>query len=111
MKQITVKLSVVLLLTLILPSDSFSAATGQQYIKVGLCYGSGAVTSYEVKSDGGLVIAKAGPAGFEEILALPACEKLNVKIESKNITARDGAGQVIYENFDNDKCIIPYDGV
>ena len=98
-----------LVLFLSIATFDFSFAAGSvNYIKVGLAYGSGAVTDCEIACGDGIMIAKAGQAGFEEVLALPECKQLSIGVESGKIMARDGSGRIVYDDFDADTCVSSY---
>ena len=108
MKQIIAKLVAILLIVLILPIHfSFAQSNDKTYIRVGLAFGSGAVSSCTVRSDDGLMIIRVVSGGFEEILSLPDDKQLNVTIESGNIVARESSGGIVYDEFDNDTVIAP----
>ena len=97
------------LLLLPISAVGFSfAASGAMYVKVGLAYGSEAVSECEIKCESGIAVAKAGPEGFEEILALPECKQLSVRIESRNISAMDSSGAIVFDGFDADTCLVSY---
>jgi len=109
MKYFIAKLIVIVLVVSILPAHfSFAQSNDRAYIRVGLAFGSGAVSSCTVSSDDGLLIIRAVSGGYEEILSLPDSNQLNVTIESGRIVARDGSGGVVYDQFDNDTVVAPF---
>jgi len=91
---------------------SFPSAAGssERYIKAGIAYGGAAVSSCQVKSDAGFILARAGNGGFEEILDLSGNNELTITIISSTIAAKDNSGQIVYEGFDRDTCLISSDG-
>jgi len=109
-KKLTVKTAVIVILTLIM-SGSFSfAETGPLYLKVGLSFGSGSVSTCTVKCGDGFMIGRAVPDGVEEILRFPDTRQLTVSLQSGVITARSENGEVIYTGFDAETVIYPLGG-
>ena len=110
MKKIAVKRPAILLLisALFLNVNTAFALSADGYIKVGLSYGGGAVSSCTVSCGDGLAIAEAGSSGFEEIMSLPDCRQMSISFESGRVIAKDESGAVAYDDFDADTCIIPF---
>ena len=111
MRKTATKLSAILLLMFVflLNGNCASALAKEKYIRVGLSYGNGAVSSCSAVCDNGFMIAEAGPDGFEEILRLPECKQITASINSSRISAVDATGAVLYDGFGIDTCIIPID--
>jgi len=102
------------LLLFALTTGLSSAAAGQadqQFIKIGIAYGGGAVSSCAFTCEGGFVFARAVSGGFDEILSLPECKQLTVKATASGIEADDDSGAAVFDAFDADTCVLPVSGI
>ncbi|MCL1809506.1 MAG: SpoIID/LytB domain-containing protein [Clostridiales bacterium] len=109
MGKISAGMAAALLCAFVFLAGLSSAASQEQYVKIGIGYGSTAVSSCTVTADGGIMLAQAVSGGMEEVLRLPECGQLTVKMENRSIVAIDGFGDVAYEAFDTGTCIASMD--
>jgi stage II sporulation protein D len=85
------------------------AADRNDYIKVGLKFGSSSVTSCTIKSEDGFLLGTADDRGFTEGMPLPAYGKLIVTNENGAIVIRDDKGVLLSSDLGSSGCIMPSD--
>lgn len=117
MKIRRILLSCLLFLALVFQSVGISSVFAEtlpesiemkQPVKVGLRYGSNAVSSFELSCDGGFMIAESCGTGLFEIRQVTYKTALTVVSESGSVVAKDKAtGEVIAEGLTENNCILP----
>ena len=85
------------------------AANQDDYVKVGLKYGSSSVASCTIESESGFILGTAVDRTFEEGMPLPAYTKITVSNESGNIVIRDESGVLLSADLGSSGCIMPAD--
>ncbi len=85
------------------------AADQDDYVKVGLKYGSSSVASCTIESEDGFILGTASGRSFEEGMPLPAYKKITVSNESGNIVIRDESGVLLSSDLGASGCIMPAD--
>jgi stage II sporulation protein D len=85
-----------------------AAETGN-YVKIGLKYGSTAVTSCTLESDDGFFLGTASDRNFEEGMPLPGYTALTISNESGSIVVRDPSGTLISSDLGSSGCIMTND--
>jgi stage II sporulation protein D len=85
------------------------AATSDNYIKIGLKYGSSAVTTCTVKSDNGFILGVADNRSFVEGMPLPGYTTLVASYENGNVVLRDENGTTLSADLGSSGCIMPLD--
>lgn len=110
MKQL-IKTVIIIMLTFVLlpflPEFQAEAAERNDYIKVGLKFGSSSVTSCIIKSEVGFLLGNAEDRDFIEGMPLPAFNKLIASNENGYIVLRDEAGKVLSADLGSSGCIMP----
>lgn len=107
-KKILVIIGAVLLLAMTIPAQSY-ASTIPESIKVGLCYGSTAVTSCTISSEAGFILGAISDEGFTESLPLPAYTSLVATVENGHVALRDLTGVLISSDIGINGCLMPAD--
>jgi len=101
-----------MLIILLLPLISgvqAEAAEADDYVKIGLKYGSTAVSSCTLKSEDGFLLGTSDDRSFEEGMPLPGYTALSVSNESGSIVVRDTSGTLISSDLGSSGCIMSYD--
>ena len=111
MKIIRITVMIIMLTLLILPAVlnfEAEAASSDDYVKVGLKYGSTAVNSCTLASEDGFMLGTAENRSFEEGMPLPGYTKLVIANESGAVVIRDENGTLLSADLGSDGCIMPY---
>jgi SpoIID/LytB domain len=85
------------------------AASHDQYVKIGLKFGSSAVNSCTIKSEDGFLLGTADDRDFDEGMPLPAYTEIKVTNENGNIVIRDKDGVLLSSDLGSSGCIMPAD--
>lgn len=85
------------------------ASHSNDYLKVGLKYGSSSVASCTIRSESGFLLGTADDRSFSEGMPLPAYTKLLVSNEGGAIVIRDENGVLLTSDLGSSGCIMPYD--
>lgn len=112
MKSIGKTIIIIMFTILVLPFVfHFEAEAAEQddYVKVGIQYGSSSVASCTIQSDEGFILGTASERSFEEGMPLPAYTKIAVSNESGNIVIRDENGVLLSSDLGASGCIMPAD--
>jgi stage II sporulation protein D len=112
MKYLRTTIIIIMLTFLLLPSllnFEAEAASNNEYVKVGLKYGSGSVASCTLKSEDGFVLGTAEGRDFQEGMPLPAYKKIIVANENGSIVIRDEGGTLLSADIGSSGCIMPAD--
>lgn len=106
------KLFTIMLIMTTIISLSFSlfpqvawAGTSMEYIKVGLKYGSGAVSSCTISCDTNLALGTVSDSGFSLTTSLSSVNKLNATVENGVIVLKDVNGNLLSADLGADGCI------
>lgn len=112
MKQL-IKTIIAFMLTFMIlpffPGSEAEAAGRNDYVKVGLKFGSSAVASCTLKSEEGFILGTVTGRSFEEGMPLPAYDTLVAANENGNIVIRDTEGRVLSGDLGSSGCIMPAD--
>ncbi len=92
----------------LVPLDTFAAEI-PEYIKVGLNYGSTAVSSCRLTSENGFQIINVTDGAFEETLPISAYTELNASIENGMVVLRSEDGTVVSASLGENDCIMAMD--
>lgn len=88
---------------------SYGAQT-DDYVKVGLKYGSSAVNSCTLTSDTGFQIVDSSGSRLEETLPISAYTSITASVENGEVVLRDtDSGAVVSASLGRDDCIMPMD--
>ena len=100
---------IIMLTVLFLQFSSIEAEAGTQedFVKIGLKYGSSSVASITIQSETGFILGTAECRSFTEGMPLPAYTKLVVTNESGNVVIRDEEGTLLSANLGSTGCIMP----
>ncbi|HWQ79626.1 MAG TPA: SpoIID/LytB domain-containing protein [Anaerovoracaceae bacterium] len=98
----------VLILPFLLTSEA-EAASGDDYLKVGLKYGSNSVGTCTLASQEGFLLGTAEDRSFEEGMPLPAYDKIVVTNENGNIVIRDTDGVTLSADLGSSGVVMPAD--
>ncbi len=98
-----------LLALLFLPGFEAEAASGDDYLKVGLKYGSSSVTACTLASQEGFLLGTAEDRSFEEGMPLPAYDRIVATNENGSIVLRDEDGVLLSADLGSSGCIMPAD--
>lgn len=112
MKYLRMTIIIIMFTFLLLPhllDFKAEAADRNDYIKVGLKFGSSSVTSCTLKSEDGFLLGTAVDRGFAEGMPLPAYGKLVVTNENGAIVIRDENGVLLSSDLGSSGCIMPSD--
>ena len=111
MKYIRLTIITIMFTFLILPffGPNAEAASEEDYVKVGLKYGSSSVDSCTISSEEGFLLGNAEDRSFEEGMPLPAYTKLVASNENGNIVLRDEEGTLLSSDLGSAGCIMPAD--
>lgn len=85
------------------------AAGQDDYVKVGLKFGSDSVASCTIKAEDGFVLGTAEDRSFLEGMPLPAYSKLVISNENGAIVIRDENGTLLSSDLGSYGCIMPAD--
>lgn len=85
------------------------AASQDDFVKVGLKFGSGSVTSCTIESKSGFILGTALDRTFQEGMPLPAYTRITASNESGNIVIRDETGVLLSSDLGSSGCIMPAD--
>lgn len=97
-----------LMLPLLLDFEA-EAAGRDDYLKVGLKFGSNTVTACTLASQEGFLLGTARDRSFEEGMPLPAYDKVVATNENGNIVIRDTDGVTLSADLGASGCIMPAD--
>lgn len=103
---------IIIMLTCVLFATSYinaEAAADDNYLKIGLKYGSNSVTSCTIKSENGFILGTVDDRSFEEGMPLPAYTTLVVTYENGNVAIRDENGTLLSSDLGSSGCIMPAD--
>lgn len=103
---------IIIMLTCVLFMASYNhteAATADNYIKIGLKYGSSAVATCTIKSDNGFILGTADNRSFTEGMPLPGYNILVASYENGNVVLRDENGTMLSADLGSSGCIMPAD--
>ena len=111
MKCMKSTIIIIMLTILLLPFCSINAEAKSQddFVKVGLKFGSSSVASCTIKAEDGFLLGTAEDRCFEEGMPLPAYTKLVISNESGNIVIRDETGTLLSADLGSTGCIMPAD--
>ncbi|HVI41739.1 MAG TPA: SpoIID/LytB domain-containing protein, partial [Anaerovoracaceae bacterium] len=112
MKYFKTTIIIIMFTFLLLPfSLNFNAeaATHDDYVKIGLKYGSSSAVSCTIKSEEGFILGKAENRSFEEGMPLPAYTELVITNENGSIVIRDENGTLLSADLGFSGCIMPAD--
>lgn len=112
MKIIGKTIIIIMFTLLILPfALDFEAEAAEQddYVKVGLKYGSSSVASCTIESEEGFLLGTASDRSFDEGMPLPAYTKITVTNENGSIVIRDENGVLLSPDLGSSGCIMPAD--
>ena len=112
MKFLRTTIIVIMFTFLLLPyllGFKAEATDRNDYIKVGLKFGSSSVASCIIKSEDGFLLGTADDRGFTEGMPLPAYGKLIVTNENGAIVIRDDNGVLLSSDLGSSGCIMPSD--
>lgn len=104
-------IAVIILSGLLFSADASFAGSDAEYIKVGLAFGSRAVSSAVLKCVDGFVLTDISYGAPERIQHFPYSVQLTFDARSGRIAVRDGDGTVIVENLGADMCLLPDGGL
>lgn len=108
-----IKTVIIIMLTfLLLPmfmDYNAEAAHPNDYIRIGLKYGSNSVASCTIKSENGFILGTAADRGFDEGMPLPAYTKLVITNEGGAVVIRDEDGVLLSSDLGSSGCIMPAD--
>lgn len=109
LKTITNIMLTCLLLTFLTVMPVFSAedTSHDNYLKVGLKYGSNSVESCTLSSDDGFQLGTAKDRRFEEGMPLPAYDKIVITNERGAIVIKDEDGVLLSADLGPKGCIMP----
>lgn len=112
MKHTNRTIIIIMFTILLLPlSTAFEAQAAAQddYVKVGLKFGSGSVASSTIKAEAGFILGTAEDRSFIEGMPLPAYSKLVITNENGAIVVRDENGTLLSSDLGSYGCIMPAD--
>ena len=91
------------------PASSY-AMEEHDYLKVGLKYGSTAVSECTLSSETGFQLYRITEGEMEESLPLPAYEQIIAKVEHGKIYLYDGEGTLLVAGLQENEYIMPFSG-
>lgn len=108
------KITIIIIMLTILALPVFSnfrahAATEDDYLKIGLKYGSASIKSCTLKSEDGFILGTVENRSFDEGKPLPAYDEIVVANESGNVVIRDPDGTLLSTDLGSSGCIMPGD--
>ncbi len=86
-----------------------AAAAQDDYVKVGLKFGSGSVASCTIEAEDGFILGTTQDRSFIEGMPLPAYSKLVITNENGAIVIRDENGTLLSSDLGSYGCIMPAD--
>lgn len=91
------------------PLSGFESYAAEQdnYVKVGLKYGSSSVSSCTLRSESGFILGTAENRSFTEGMPLPAYTTLVIANENGSIVIRDESGVLLSPDLGSMGCIMP----
>lgn len=112
MKQLNRTITIIMFTFLLLPFLTVieaEAAAQNDYVKVGLKFGSSSVASCTIKADDGFILGTAEGRSFIEGMPLPAYSNLVISNENGAIVIRDENGTLLSSDLGSSGCIMPAD--
>ncbi len=112
MKRLLVTITIIMFTCFFFPpimSFASETALNNDYVKIGLKYGSSSVQNCTLKSSAGFMLGIADDRRFEEGMPLPAYTKLIAANENGVITVRDEEGVMLSAELGSRGCIMPAD--
>lgn len=108
------KLTITIIMLLMVIGISTNSSWGdtkdsEDYIKVGLKYGSSAASTYTLKADAGFILGTVTESGFSEGMPLPAYTTIIVQSERGSIVITDENGTLLTADLSSSGCIMPLD--
>lgn len=100
-------MSILLLLSISLWGEMVVWADSNAYTKVGLKYGSSAVTICNIKSDGGFILGTASDTGFTALQPLPFNKLIIATLDQGKVVLKDESGLVLSADLGTSGCIMP----
>ncbi len=98
-----------ILMTPLLFHSEAEAASTEQYLKVGLKYGSSSVSYCTLYSEFGFQLGTAANRSFDEGMPLPAYTKIVITNENGTAAIRDENGVLLSSDLGSVGCIMPAD--
>ena len=92
---------------LVMASHTNAEAAEDNYLKIGLKYGSSAVTACTIKSDSGFILGTTANRSFNEGMPLPGYTTLIATYEKGNVVLRDESGTLLSSDLGTSGCIMP----
>ncbi len=112
MKYLRITIITIMFTFLLLPhllDFKAEASDRNDYLKIGLKFGSSSVASCTLQSEEGFLLGTAEDRGFAEGMPLPVYEKLVVTNENSAIVIRDENGVLLSSDLGSSGCIMPSD--
>ncbi|MDD3169875.1 MAG: hypothetical protein PHC91_10505, partial [Eubacteriales bacterium] len=112
MKPLRLTITIIMFTFLLLPlffGFKAEASDCNDYIRVGLKFGSNSVSSCMIRSEKGFLLGTAESRSFSEGMPLPAYTKLVLTNEGGAIVIRDENGVLLTSELGSSGCIMPSD--
>ncbi len=91
------------------PAGAEAKSRQEEYIQVGLKYGSSAVNECVLKSDDGFQVVNITEDGPEDTLPLPAYREIVASVENGTIVIRDPDGTMLVSDMGTTGALMPLD--
>ncbi len=102
-------LSLTTLLVLFSFAYVFASDSDDEYLKIGLKYGSNSVSSCTITSNTGFVLGTVVGDAFQEGMPLPGYQSITATYENGYIVIRDASGTTLSTDLGTTGCIMPTD--